>query len=62
MFHRQLVGRGFAARIGTAVCERDVANRSCNGRCSDGRLCVRTGVAKHGVKWNNKGVKQGVWW
>jgi hypothetical protein len=30
LFHGQAVGRGFAVRIVTAVCDRDVANMSCN--------------------------------
>jgi hypothetical protein len=46
LFHRQLVARGFAERIVTALCDRGVANMSCSGSCSDGRLCVQTGVNK----------------
>jgi hypothetical protein len=62
LFHGQLVGRGFDVRIVTAVCDMDVANMSCSGSCNDGRLCVRTGVAKHGVRWNSYEMKHGVWW
>ena len=40
--------RGLAVRIGTALCDCGVANMSCSGSCSDGRLCVRMGVAKQG--------------
>ena len=36
--------RGLAERIGTALCDGGVANTSCSGSCSEGRLCVRMGV------------------
>jgi hypothetical protein len=60
LFHEHIVGRGFVVRSVTAVCDRDVANRSRSGSCNDGRLCVRTGVAKQGVMWNSSGGKHGL--
>ena len=44
LFHGQLVARGFAARIVTALCDMGVANNGANGSCSVGRLLVQTSV------------------
>jgi hypothetical protein len=50
LFHRQLVARGIAGRIVTALCDKGVANMSCSGSGNDGCLYVQTGVAKQGVR------------
>jgi hypothetical protein len=51
---RWTTGKGRAA--GTALCDGGVANMSCNGSCSEGRLCVRMGVAKQGMLKQEEGV------
>ena len=48
--------RGLAGRIGTALCDCGVANRSCSGSSSEGRLCVRWGVARQGMLKQGEGV------
>jgi hypothetical protein len=42
MFHGQLMARGFAVCIVTALCDMGVANNSCSGNCNVGRLRVQT--------------------
>jgi hypothetical protein len=44
VFHGQLLARGFAVRIVTALCDMGVANNSCTGTCSVGRPRVQTSV------------------
>jgi hypothetical protein len=48
--------RGFTERIGTALRDGGVANKSYSGSYSEGRLCVRMGVAKQGMLKQGEGV------
>jgi hypothetical protein len=50
MFHRQLVVRGFAGRIVTALWDMGVVNMSCNGSCASKRavmsaICSRSSAS-----------------
>jgi hypothetical protein len=65
VINRELVMRGLAVRIGTrglavrigmALHDGGVANMSCSGSSSEGRLCVRLGGAKLGMLKQGEGV------
>jgi hypothetical protein len=44
LFHGQLVARGFAVRIVTALCDMGVTKSSCSGSCIVGRPRIKTSV------------------
>ena len=56
VFTYEFGARGLAVRIGAALCDGGVANRSCRGSSRQGRLCVRWGVARLGMHKHGEGV------
>jgi hypothetical protein len=56
----QLVGRGFAVRIVTAVCDMGVANSSYGGSYRVGRLRIQAGVDdRHLLQDEREGIRGG---
>jgi hypothetical protein len=56
VINRELVTRELAVRIGAALCDGGVANKSCSGSSSEGRLCVRLVRVKLGMLKQGEGV------